>query len=101
LAHAFLWEYRQKRLKLAQLLGRHGVFLTWWLDVTMSSAHFRQLRPSGTLNFGGSGMASSATPLASASAWSFRAFLIAFSRRSWSPGSASPASILLLKMVTT
>jgi hypothetical protein len=28
LAHAFLWEYIYKRLKLAQLLGRHGVSLT-------------------------------------------------------------------------
>jgi hypothetical protein len=29
LAHAFLWEYSYKRLKLAQLLGQLGVFLTW------------------------------------------------------------------------
>jgi hypothetical protein len=28
LAHAFLWEYGYKRLKLAQLLGQLGVFLT-------------------------------------------------------------------------
>jgi hypothetical protein len=28
LAHAFLQEYSYKKLKLAQLLGRHGVFLT-------------------------------------------------------------------------
>ena len=28
LAHAFLWEYSDKRLKLAQLLGQLGVFLT-------------------------------------------------------------------------
>jgi hypothetical protein len=28
LAHAFLWEYSYKRLKLAQLLGQLGVFLT-------------------------------------------------------------------------
>jgi hypothetical protein len=28
LAHAFLWEHRFKRLKLAQLLGQLGVFLT-------------------------------------------------------------------------
>ena len=28
LAHAFLWEYSHKRLKLAQLLGQLGVFLT-------------------------------------------------------------------------
>ena len=28
LAHAFLWGYSCERLKLAQLLGRHGVFLT-------------------------------------------------------------------------
>jgi hypothetical protein len=28
LAHAFLWGYSYKRLKLAQLLGRLGVFLT-------------------------------------------------------------------------
>ena len=28
LAHALLWEYRYKRLKLAQLLGQLGVFLT-------------------------------------------------------------------------
>ena len=27
LAHAFLWEYSYKRLKLAQLLGQLGVFL--------------------------------------------------------------------------
>jgi hypothetical protein len=29
LAHAFLWEYSYKRLKLVQLLGQLGVFLTW------------------------------------------------------------------------
>jgi hypothetical protein len=29
LAHAFRWEYSYKRLKLAQLLGKLGVFLTW------------------------------------------------------------------------
>jgi hypothetical protein len=29
LAHAFLWQYSDKRLKLAQLLGQLGVFLTW------------------------------------------------------------------------
>ena len=28
-AHAFLWEYIDKRLKLAQLLSQVGVFLTW------------------------------------------------------------------------
>jgi hypothetical protein len=28
LAHAFLWEYSYKTLKLAQLLGQLGVFLT-------------------------------------------------------------------------
>jgi hypothetical protein len=28
LAHAFLLEYSYKGLKLAQLLGQHGVFLT-------------------------------------------------------------------------
>ena len=28
LAHALLWEYRYKRLKLAQLLDQLGVFLT-------------------------------------------------------------------------
>ena len=28
LAHAFLWEYSLKRLKLAQLLGQLGAFLT-------------------------------------------------------------------------
>ena len=28
LAHAFLWEYSYKRLKLAQLLGQLGVLLT-------------------------------------------------------------------------
>jgi hypothetical protein len=30
LAHAFLWGYSDKRLKLAQLLGELGVFLTWY-----------------------------------------------------------------------
>jgi hypothetical protein len=29
LAHAFLWEYSYKKLKLDQLLGQLGVFLTW------------------------------------------------------------------------
>jgi hypothetical protein len=28
LTDAFLWEYSYERLKLAQLLGQHGVFLT-------------------------------------------------------------------------
>jgi hypothetical protein len=31
LAHAFLWEYSYKRLKLAQRLGQLDVFLTWCL----------------------------------------------------------------------
>ena len=35
LAHALLWEYGYKRLKLAQLLGRHGVFLTWGLSTSI------------------------------------------------------------------
>jgi hypothetical protein len=30
LAHVFLWECSYKRLKLAQLLGQRGVFLTSW-----------------------------------------------------------------------
>jgi hypothetical protein len=30
LAHAFLWADSGKRLKLAQLLGQLGVFLTFW-----------------------------------------------------------------------
>jgi hypothetical protein len=30
LAYAFLWEYSHKRLKLVQLLGQLGVFLTFW-----------------------------------------------------------------------
>jgi hypothetical protein len=30
-AHAFLWEYGQRRLELAQLLSQCGIFLTlWW-----------------------------------------------------------------------
>jgi hypothetical protein len=29
LAHAFLWGYNYKRLKLAQLLGQLGVVLAW------------------------------------------------------------------------
>jgi hypothetical protein len=33
LAHAFLWEYSYKRLKLAQLLSQLGVFLTAYLAV--------------------------------------------------------------------
>jgi hypothetical protein len=32
LAHAFIWEYSYKGLKLAQLLGRHGVFLACHFD---------------------------------------------------------------------
>jgi hypothetical protein len=36
LAHAFLWEYSCKTLKLAQLLGRLGVFLTWWRFVALT-----------------------------------------------------------------
>jgi hypothetical protein len=34
LAHAFLWEYSDERLKLAQLLGQLGVFLTWSLGLS-------------------------------------------------------------------
>jgi hypothetical protein len=30
LAHAFLWKYSYKRLKLAQVLGQPGIFLTRW-----------------------------------------------------------------------
>jgi hypothetical protein len=29
LAHAFLWEYNDKKLKFAQLLGQLSLFLTW------------------------------------------------------------------------
>jgi hypothetical protein len=42
LAHALLWEYSYKRLKLAQLLGRHGVFLTC-LTRMWSTARYRSL----------------------------------------------------------
>ena len=34
LAHAFLWEYSYKRLKLAQLLGQLGIVLTLIVDAT-------------------------------------------------------------------
>jgi hypothetical protein len=37
LAHAFLWEYSDKGLKLAQLLGQLGVFLTWMPTVNSNS----------------------------------------------------------------
>ena len=39
LAHAFLWEYSCKRLKLAQLLGQLGVFLTRYAASAEVSAH--------------------------------------------------------------
>ena len=38
LALAFLWEYSQKRLKLAQLLGHLGVFLTGAVGVPRAAA---------------------------------------------------------------
>ena len=38
LAHAFLWEYIYKRLKLAQLLGQLGDFLTWEISACPSIA---------------------------------------------------------------
>jgi hypothetical protein len=37
LAHAFLPEYSNKWLKLAQLLGQLGVFLTWFSDIPVDS----------------------------------------------------------------
>jgi hypothetical protein len=38
LAYAFLWEHSYKRLKLAQLLGQLGVFLTcWWMNSVAAS----------------------------------------------------------------
>ena len=41
LAHAFPWEYRDKRLKVAQLLGQLGVSLTWSQDwASQKSRHF-------------------------------------------------------------
>ena len=40
LAHAFLWEYSDKRVKLAQLLGQLGVFLTWALVSSTWSVNF-------------------------------------------------------------
>ena len=36
LAHEFLWEYSCKRLKLAQLLGQLGVFLTLVYSISNS-----------------------------------------------------------------
>jgi hypothetical protein len=38
LAHAFLWEHSYKRLKLAQLLGQLGVFLTCRADDELCGA---------------------------------------------------------------
>ena len=34
-AHAFLWGHSYKKLKLAQLLGRLGVFFTWYEMIVM------------------------------------------------------------------
>ena len=38
LAHAFLWEYNYKRLKLIQLIGRLGVFLAFVPSVLRAHA---------------------------------------------------------------
>jgi hypothetical protein len=40
LTHAFLWEYSYKRLKLAQILGRLGIFLTLATFFKIRSAPF-------------------------------------------------------------
>jgi hypothetical protein len=45
LAHAFLWVYRYKRLKLAQLLGQLGVFLTWCGSDSASSSSSSSQQP--------------------------------------------------------
>ena len=45
LAHALLWEHSYKRLQLAQLLGRHGVFLTCAVVAFVMSWDF-QAKPS-------------------------------------------------------
>jgi hypothetical protein len=47
LAHAFRWECSHDGLKLAQLLGRHGVLLTWSM---MKSSRPRRARMKPRLN---------------------------------------------------
>jgi hypothetical protein len=37
LAHAFLWKYTYKRLKLAQLLGKRGLFLAYRRDLARAA----------------------------------------------------------------
>jgi hypothetical protein len=45
MTHAFLWEYRYKRLKSAQLLGQLGDFLTfWWVPVEAIDIDFADVR---------------------------------------------------------
>ena len=44
LAHAFLWGYSYERLKLAQFLGRHGVFLTCRRAETLRGVEGREVR---------------------------------------------------------
>jgi hypothetical protein len=58
--HAFLWEYSDKWLKLAQLLGQCDVFLTWARGVR--SWPLRSLRrPSGAAKPAAKSRASSVT----------------------------------------
>jgi hypothetical protein len=51
LAHAFLWEYSCKRLKMAQLLGQLGVFLT---GRPSSQGNFHQVSLSFNAKWAGS-----------------------------------------------
>jgi hypothetical protein len=46
LAHAFLWEYSEKGLELAQLLGQLAIFLTWlgWRVAARSPAGSGRLK---------------------------------------------------------
>jgi hypothetical protein len=46
LAHAFLWQDSDKRLKLAQHLGQLGVFLTWAAHGAMTEPTRAEKEPS-------------------------------------------------------
>ena len=78
LARAFLWEYSDKSLKLAQLLGQLGVFLTW-----SSAAAWNPPRPPPSAARG-------ATPAGGAAAAAARRRV----KRGWGAGAAAGGGAL-------
>jgi hypothetical protein len=94
LAHAFLWEYSYKRLKLAQLLGQLGVFLTCRHDIRSSRSCCANVcaPPQGS----GGTTRGSAPPMLGASLLIGATAAVAAARTARSPSAAAALSCFAL-----